>query len=140
VSASDPDDLLDALTRLTADFRNYRARVERDRDRQRREDLAALLAGALEVLDVADAAAVGGQPADVAVAERLHAWLASLGLERIRAHRGTVFDPTVHEAVAYVLDPAGEPGELVVTAELRSGWTHDGILLRPAAVEVGPWT
>ena len=140
----DPE-LLDALARMTADFRNYRARVERDRDQQRRVDRAQLLMGALEVLDVVDAAAAAGQPADAAVARQLHDWLASLGLERISCRPGTRFDPELHHAVAHDHDdaPGTRPADrgLVVTCELRSGWLHEGHLLRPATVEVGPsWT
>ena len=57
--------------------------------------------------------------------------LAKDGLEPIAA-TGATFDPRVHEAVA-----GGGDGDLVVTAELRRGYTLHGRVVRPSLVMVG---
>jgi molecular chaperone GrpE len=57
------------------------------------------------------------------------------GLEPI-ASVGEPFDPAVHEAVS-AGDASGGDGELVVTADLRKGYTVHGRVVRPALVTVG---
>jgi len=54
------------------------------------------------------------------------------GLELIPA-RGQLFDPAVHEAMY-----GGGDGDLMVTEELRPGYTLGGRVLRPTMVVVGP--
>ncbi len=46
------------------------------------------------------------------------------------------FDPAVHEAVSAVEVSAGD-GDLMVTADLRKGYTLHGRVVRPALVTVG---
>ncbi len=53
------------------------------------------------------------------------------GLEPI-ASAGEPFDPAIHEAVS-----GGGDGDLVVTADLRRGYTLKGRVIRPALVSVG---
>ena len=57
------------------------------------------------------------------------------GLEPI-VSVGETFDPAVHEAVS-AGDVSSGDGDLVVTADLRRGYTLHGRVVRPALVTVG---
>ncbi len=63
--------------------------------------------------------------------DQLMVTLGREGLERIPS-TGQPFDPAVHEAVA-----GGGDGDLVVTADLRRGYTLRGRVIRPTLVTVG---
>ncbi len=89
----------------------------------------------------AQPAAGEARSALVQVGNLLRDTLAKEGLERIDAV-GVAFDPTVHDAVAHVPEPAGEAsgehdsGEAVVDEVMRAGYLLKGRVLRPAMVKV----
>ena len=92
------------LQRLSAEYANYRKRVERDRVAVREQALANVLYGLLPVLDDIGRAReheelVGGFKS---VAESLETTVAKLGLERF-GENGEPFDPKVHEALVSVV-------------------------------------
>jgi len=58
--------------------------------------------------------------------------LTESGVEEISAVGA--FDPEKHEAIMQVIDASREPGSVV--AVLQKGYTHRGIVLRPARVSV----
>jgi len=135
------DDYYDRLLRKTAEFDNYRKRVERERREQADEKVADLL---LDLLAIADdferAMAVdSGDDSDVyrRGIELIHAKLQDLlkrhGVRPIKA-LGTDFDPNLHQAVMHEVSPGRREGEVI--EELRRGYTIGDRLLRPAMVKV----
>ena len=132
---------LDDYRRMTADFDNFRKRTRRDQ-----ADLAAraterLVVSLLPVLDSFDAALAVEADGESAVKmlegmrgtrEQLLAQLKAEGLEPIETVGGP-FDPALHEAAQM----AAGSGTMVVTAELRRGYTFSGRVLRAALVAVG---
>ena len=126
------------LQRVTAEYANYRKRVDRDRESVVTAAKAGVVLELLTVLDDLDRARTHGDLVGSfgAVADKLTGSLTKLGLARL----GTVgdpFDPAVHEAVQF--ETSTEVGEPTVTAVFRSGYTLGDRLVRPAVVVVtGP--
>jgi molecular chaperone GrpE len=133
------DDYYDRLLRKTAEFDNYRKRVERERREQADESVTNLL---LEVLLVVDdferaAAAAGGSDAYRKGVELIYAKLQDLlkkyGVKPIAA-LGADFDPNLHQAVMHESSPEHREGEVI--GELRRGYMMGDRLLRPSMVKV----
>jgi molecular chaperone GrpE len=125
------------LQRVTAEYANYRKRVERDRVAVVEMATAGLLAELLPVLDDVDRARQHGDltGAFQAVGERLEAVAAKAGLEKY-GQPGEPFDPTVHEAL---MQAAPDPSATVPTCAqvLQPGYRlQGGRVLRPARVSV----
>ncbi len=138
VAREEASSYLDDLKRVAADFENFRKRVGRERDEIVTRSTQGLIADLLPVLDSFDGA-IGTGPADtderlLAGIRSTHRLLADVlareGLEPIPAI-GLAFDPAVHEAVS-----GGGTGHLIVTAEMRRGYTLRGRVLRPSLVAV----
>jgi len=137
----DRDDYYDRLLRKTAEFDNFRKRVERDRREQSEWAAAELLNDVLSVLDDFDRALAVAAPPEAEPyrtgVELIHRQLSELirkrGVTPIDA-LGADFDPHVHQAVAYEETPGARDGEVV--AELRKGYKLGDRLLRPAFVKV----
>lgn len=123
------------LQRLSAEYTNYRRRVDRDREAIAQNAKAQLLGDLLSVLDDLERAAAHGDltGAFKAVGDKLVATVQKAGLEPF----GTVgepFDPSVHEAVQH--DTSPEVAGPTVTAVLRAGYRMGERALRPAMVAV----
>ena len=123
------------LQRVTAEYANYRKRVERDRAAVREQAVANVLSGLVPVLDDIGRAReheelVGGFKS---VAESLDAAVTKLGLESF-GEDGEPFDPKVHEALmhSYSTDVT-EPTCIKI---LQPGYRVGERILRPARVEV----
>jgi molecular chaperone GrpE len=123
------------LQRVTAEYANYRKRVERDRAAVREQAVANVLSGLVPVLDDIGRAReheelVGGFKS---VAESLEAAVTKLGLESF-GEDGEPFDPKVHEALmhSYSTDVT-EPTCIKI---LQPGYRVGERILRPARVEV----
>ncbi|GAA1268571.1 nucleotide exchange factor GrpE [Saccharothrix xinjiangensis] len=123
------------LQRLTAEYANYRKRVERDRELVITTAKAQVAGELLGVLDDVERAEAHGDltGAFKAVADKLVTALRGLGLEPF-GHEGEEFDPSVHEAVQHSTSP--EVGGPTVTAVLRRGYRYGERVLRPALVGV----
>jgi len=123
------------LQRLTAEYANYRKRVERDREAVITNAKASVASELLSVLDDIERAAAHGDltGAFKAVADKLVSTLQKSGLEPF-AHEGEAFDPSVHEAVQHSTSP--DVDGPTVTAVLRRGYTFGEKLVRPALVAV----
>ena len=125
------------LQRVSAEYANYRKRVDRDRVAVVDMATAGLLSGLLPLLDDVDRAREHGDltGAFKGVADQLEALTTKLGLERF----GTVgdpFDPAVHEAL---MAAESDPAQTVATcaAVLQPGYRlTGGRVLRPARVAV----
>ena len=86
----------------------------------------------LPVLDACEAAFVQ-HPAELEpIFNVLLGQLRKLGLEAMNLYEQP-FDPALAEAVVH---EAGEGGDAIVTEVLRSGYTWNGRVLRPAMVKV----
>jgi molecular chaperone GrpE len=130
------DELRGDLLRLQAEYVNYRKRVERDRDVARDTGRAGVLEALLPVLDDLHFAREHGDLVDgpfAAIAEKLEAALARLGLERYGA-AGEPFDPAVHEALMHSHSP--DVTETTVVTVLQPGYRLGERTLRPARVAV----
>jgi molecular chaperone GrpE len=126
------------LQRVTAEYANYRKRVDRDRESVVAAAKSSVVLELLTVLDDLDRARAHGDLVGSfgAVAERLTGVLTKLGLKPLGAV-GDPFDPSVHEAVQF--ETSTEVSEPTVTAVFRSGYTLGERLVRPAVVVVtGP--
>ena len=135
------DEYYDRLLRTTAEFDNYRKRV--DRERREQADLAVtdLLQDLLLIVDDFDRALDADAAQDTARYRKgitlIHAKLVDLlrrrGVKPIVAV-GADFDPNLHQAVVDETSPDRREGEVI--AELRRGYTIGDRLLRPAMVKV----
>ncbi len=123
------------LQRITAEYTNYRRRVDRDRQIAITWAKAQVAGELLTVLDDIERAEAHGDLSGAfkAVADKVVAGLQAHGLEPF----GTVgdgFDPDVHEAVQHSTSPDVEGP--TVTVVLRRGYRFGERVLRPAMVVV----
>jgi molecular chaperone GrpE len=132
---SDVDELTRDLQRITAEYANYRKRVERDRAGVVEQATSGLLTALLPVLDDLDRAREHGDLVGPfgSVAEQLIATLTKFGLTPF-GEKGDPFDPTRHEAVAHLT--SSEVTESTCVDVLRRGYLLGERLLRPALVAV----
>ncbi len=135
------DDIYDRLLRKTAEFDNYRKRVERERREQADQSVTDLLQQLLLVVDDFDLA-LNVETGDESAAYRkgvelihtkLHDVLRKQGVTPIDA-LGADFDPNIHQAVLHERSPEHREGEVI--GELRRGYMLGDRLLRPAMVKV----
>ena len=135
------DDYYDRLLRKTAEFDNFRKRVERERKEFTEWAAADVLGDLLAVMDDFDRALAAQAPPEAQAyktgVELIHRALADLvrkrGVTPIEAV-GADFDPHKHQAVAYDAVEGAREGEVV--EELRKGYMLGERLLRPALVKV----
>ena len=123
------------LQRVTAEYANYRRRVERDREATVTGAKAQVAGELLTVLDDVERAGAHGDltgPFKV-VADRLTETLTRAGLSGF-GQVGDTFDPSVHEAVAH--GTSAEVDGPTVTIVMRRGYRFGEKVLRPAMVEV----
>jgi molecular chaperone GrpE len=135
------DDYHDRWLRKTAEFDNYRRRVERERREQADQAVVDLLQEVLLVADDFDRALTieAGDDAGAyrkgieLIHAKLHDLLRRQGVTPMEAV-GTDFDPNVHQAVVH--EPSKDHREGEIIGELRRGYLINGRLLRPAMVKV----
>jgi len=135
------DDYYDRWVRKTAEFDNYRKRVERERREQADQTVTDLLTDLLLVVDDFDRAlsaesgesAAGYRKGVELIHAKLHDLLRKNGVRPIEA-LGADFDPNVHQAVLEEVSPEHREGEVI--GELRRGYMINDRLLRPAMVKV----
>ncbi|MDX1448298.1 MAG: nucleotide exchange factor GrpE [Acidimicrobiia bacterium] len=129
---------LDDLRRVAADFDNFRKRAIRDQQHIVDRASERVLQNMLPVLDSFDAALAIEPNTETeenllrgmrSTRAQLMDVLAKEGLEPIETV-GEPFDPEVHEAVM----TSGGDGPLIVSQELRRGYTLRGRVLRAALV------
>jgi len=136
------DEYYDRLLRITAEFDNYRKRVERERRDLAEATAADIITDLLPVLDDLERALQA--PATTAEAEAyrrgleiIHKqWLDALrkrGVTPIEAV-GQDFDPRYHEAIAHEASAGHRDGEII--GEVRRGYMLRDRLLRASMVRV----
>jgi molecular chaperone GrpE len=135
------DDLYDRLLRKTAEFDNFRKRVERDRKDMIEWAAADVIGDLLSIVDDFDRALAAPAPPEAqsfrAGLELIQRQLAELlkkrGVSTIEA-LGADFDPHQHQAVAYEEVTGAREGEVV--GVMGKGYKLGDRLLRPALVKV----
>lgn len=134
---------LDGWQRARAELANARKRFEKERGEAGQLANNALLRKILPVLDDLDRA-IKTVPDDL----RQHAWangvlliqrkfqnaLDSEGVKPIEVKPGDAFDPNLHEAVTHEENPEFKEGRII--AQVQTGYTFGGQVLRPALVRV----
>ncbi|RIJ78075.1 nucleotide exchange factor GrpE [Nakamurella silvestris] len=126
------------LQRVTAEYANYRKRVDRDREAMVTAAKAGVVAELVSIIDDLDRAEAHGDltGAFKAVADRFTGTLEKLGLAKFGAE-GDAFDPAEHEAVQF--STSADVQVPTVTSVFRRGYHFGDKLLRPAVVVVtGP--
>jgi molecular chaperone GrpE len=123
------------LQRVTAEYANYRKRVERDRQAVREQAVANVLSGLLPVLDDIGRAREHGELVGgfKSVAESLEAAVTKLGLDSF-GESGEPFDPKVHEALMHSY--SADVTEPTCVQILQPGYRVGERILRPARVAV----
>jgi molecular chaperone GrpE len=123
------------LQRVTAEYANYRKRVERDRIAVREHALANVLASLLPVLDDIGRAREHGELTGgfKSVADSLEAVTSKLGLQGY-GESGEPFDPNVHEALMHSY--SASVSEPTCVQILQPGYRVGERILRPARVAV----
>ena len=135
------DEFQDRWLRKTAEFDNYRKRIDRERREQADQAIVGLLEDLLAVVDDFDLAltvesgpeAEGYRKGVELIHAKLHDFLKKRGVTPIDAV-GADFDPNVHQAVMHEVSPEHREGEVI--GELRKGYMLGDRLLRPAMVRV----
>jgi len=127
--------LTEDLQRLTAEYANYRKRVERDRIVDREASFALVMSELLPILDNIERADEHGELTGgfKAVADQLLAATTKLGLAKF-ADINVAFDPQVHEALMHETSP--DVTETSVTKVLQAGYKFKERVIRPARVAV----
>jgi len=129
------DERTEDLQRVTAEYANYRKRVERDRLAVAEQATAQVITALLPVLDDLDRAKEHGDLVGpfALVAEQLTSALAKFGLTGF-GEVGDAFDPTRHEAVSH--QTSADVTEPTCVTVMRRGYLLGERLLRPALVAV----
>lgn len=125
------------LQRLSAEYQNYKKRVDRDRALSRQGGIEVVVLDLLPVLDSVEAARehdelTGGFKL---VAEELEKITAKYGLEAY-GEVGDEFDPQIHEALMQMPYEGGEVSVATVSAVMQRGVKLNDRVLRPARVGV----
>lgn len=131
LALAERDEWRDRAQRIAAEFENYRRRVATQQADDIDRATGRLAASLLPVLDACEAAFLQ-HPAEIEPLFNLMlSELKKQGLESMNLHERP-FDPHLADAVQH------EPGdgEPVVSEVLRSGYTWNGKVLRPAMVKV----
>ncbi len=129
------EELTADLQRLSAEYANYRKRVDRDRDVQRDLTTAALMNDILPVLDDIGRAREHGELEGgfKAVGESVEAYATKHGVVAY-GEVGEPFDPNIHEAMTSTTAP--DVTEPTVTAVYQVGYRVKDRVIRPARVGV----
>ena len=136
-------DNYDRYLRSVADLENYRRRMVREKDELRQYATSKVLEDLLPVMDnLALGIAAAKQPgADLKnliggvdmVLSQLKTALSNQGLKEINP-QGQAFDANLHESIS--AQPSKDVAEGKVLTVVRTGYTLNGRLLRPASVVV----
>lgn len=131
------------LQRTRADFENYRKRVESEKASARESGRANAILKLLPVIDNIERA-LNHAPDDIkdnawvqgvtGLTKSLDKSLEGLGLRRIDAKPGTVFNPKLHDAIQFDEEATGD--QEVISEELQTGYILDEYPIRHAMVKV----
>ena len=136
-------ELTQDLQRTRADFENYRKRMESEKQAARQVGETKAILKLLAVIDTIERA-VANVPADLTdnpwargiagIDKQLAKQLAALGVKKIAAAPGTMFNPELHQAVQF--DEESEGDSEGIAEEMQAGYTLNGVPIRHAMVRV----
>ncbi|MDO5628789.1 MAG: nucleotide exchange factor GrpE [Mobilicoccus sp.] len=126
--------------RLNAEYVNYKKRVDREREQDRKRTTASMVESLLPVLDEIHLAREHGELGEntpfAKIAAKLEGILSKYGVERFGAV-GETFDPMVHEALMHTQAELPEgTTETTVVMVMQPGYRIDDRVVRPARVSV----
>ena len=131
------------LQRTRADFENYRKRVEVEKQSAHQMGQAKSVMKLLPVIDTIERA-IANVPEELqdnawvkgvaSLGKQLDKQLEGIGLKKIDAKPGTLFNPELHQAIQF--DESAEGDKEVIAEELRAGYILDGAVIRDAMVKV----
>lgn len=136
------DEFKDLLLRKTAEFENYRKRIDRERQTLSETAAAGVLEELLPIVDDLERALkveTGGEGADAyrrgveLIQRQLDEVLRKRGVRPVEA-LGADFDPHFHQSVAHEPAEGRRDGEII--EEFRRGYLLGDRLLRPSMVKV----
>jgi molecular chaperone GrpE len=135
------DEYYDRVLRLTAEFDNYRKRIDRERRETAERAAASLIEDLLPIIDDLERA-LAAEAGPGAESYRKGVEIIYKQLTELLTRRGVTvmdavgadFDPHLHQAVAYEPSPGAREGEVI--EEMRRGYKLGERLLRPAMVKV----
>lgn len=135
-----PEELLEVLRRVQADFANYKRRTDEERQELQRHANSRLILKLLPILDefvlaIQHASKDGPEPSWLEgislIQRKLNALMESENVVKIEA-LGKEFDPFEHEAMAY--QESSDQPEGCVMSVVREGYRLNERVLRPALV------
>lgn len=123
--------------RAEAELKNFRTRVERDRQANREAVIAEVIRSLLPVIDDLDRAEAHGDLTEgsplALIAQKLRAGFEKYGMEKV-GEKGERFDPKLHEALVRI--PSSEVEFDTVADVIETGYLLGERLIRPAKVAV----
>ena len=130
---AEKEELLSDLQRTRADFENFRKQVEMQREQAKKTATHSTILKFLPLIDDMGRAISAHTEALSPVQKTLEKTMKSLGLEKIDANPGTIFNPELHNAISM---EEGEGDQEVIAEELIPGYLYQGEVFRPAMVKV----
>ena len=129
------EELTADLQRLTAEYANYRKRVDRDRELTREQIISGVLSELFPVLDDIGRARAHGELEGgfKSVGEAIENTVTRLGLKKF-GEPGEEFDPLRHEAIAH--EYSDEVTTATCIAVFQLGYEFAGRVIRAAIVSV----
>lgn len=136
------DGFRDKWTRSLAEFENYRKRVQREQEEDRKYKSLPIIRAILPAMDgltrALQAAEKSGQSGELMtgvqmVAKQFETTLVGFGAKRIDS-LGQPFDPNLHEAIQQI--PSADHPPMTVMLEVEAGYTLHDRVIRPAKVLV----
>jgi molecular chaperone GrpE len=131
------------LQRVRADFENYRKRTDDEKVKAKKNGEYSTILKLLPVIDNIERA-INHVPKElhhnpwvqgvVALQKNLEKSLNDLGVARINAKKGTLFNPHLHEAIQFDEDNDGD--KEVIAEELQAGYLYHNTPIRHAMVKV----
>lgn len=133
----DPKDLAIAeltndLQRTRADFENYRKQMDAQKSQAANFAKYETVKKVLPLIDDLDRA-ISATPELAPLAKNLDKTLKELNLVRVESAKDTPFDPSIHDAV---MMEEGTGTKEVIAETLRTGYSYEGEIIRPAMVKV----
>lgn len=125
-------ELVNDLQRTRADFENFRRQTEVQKEQYGNAVKFATVKKLLPILDDIDRAIAANPDSLGPLAKNLAKSIKELGLSKIPADPGVVFNPDLHDAVMV----EGDGDEEVIGEVLRPGYYFDKIVIRPTMVKV----
>jgi molecular chaperone GrpE len=136
------DDYKDKWARAQADLQNYRKRIQREMEEDRKFAVVPLIKALLPALDnlqrALQAAATSKNADELVtgvelVVKQFDAALAAMGVQPIAA-TGQPFDPNLHEAITQV--PSADHPPMTVLQDVERGYVLNDRVIRPTKVVV----